>query len=202
VAWAAWVSRAHMFPAPRIHATHTNIITRNRELPWKFEGALWSEKRNRMGDNNAAAPRGASPDDTGEDMGRFLLQLKDRVSAQKRRRQMAFERQRQALADAGKVREGAVRSTRQEMQKLEQKLRQLELENAADADRKNLLEANHDAEMRKLDRLLESCAVDRQPSALPCEVSCTLQYIHARSPSLHLEQGGLLLRLTAGTVPF
>jgi len=44
------------------------------------------------------------------------------------------------------------------MQKLEQKLRGLELENAVDTDKERLLEAKYDALMRKLNEVLEVCA--------------------------------------------
>jgi len=110
-------------------------------------------------------------------MRRFLQrQLKDRVSVQQRDRQLVFEQEKQALADTVKAREEDIRDTQQAMRKLEQamqeleqKLRGLERENAADADKTRLLEANYDAAMGKLNRLLEG-SVEFQRSA-PGEVS-------------------------------
>jgi len=70
------------------------------------------------------------------------------------------------------------------MQKLEQKLRGLELENAVDTDKERLLEAKYDALMRKLNEVLEDC----NPfwKSAPSELSKQVPLPYA---GLHLEQG-------------
>jgi len=130
---------------------------------------------NNNADTAAAASRGASPldGDMEEDMRRFIQQqVKDRVSIQQRDRRVLFEREKKALANAVKARKVHIRATREEARKLEQalqkaqeKLRGLELENAADAEKERLLEANFDAAMRKLNQLLERYVGDLDRSA-------------------------------------
>lgn len=125
-----------------------------------------------MDDNDAAAPRSASPDDTDH----VLQSVKQMISAQQRKLQLALERDMQSLADAEEKREQDMRAMQQQIQQIEQKLRQLEREKATDDNKKSELKARYDQNMIKLNRVLEDCAVSRPSSVAPQEVKVCIHY--------------------------
>jgi SMC interacting uncharacterized protein involved in chromosome segregation len=91
--------------------------------------------------------------------------FKDVVLTEQRDRQAVFEREKETLGNAGKALDDKIRHRQEEMRKIEQSLRELEREYAANATKERRLEANYDADMRKLNRCLEDGVFGLQRSA-------------------------------------
>jgi hypothetical protein len=104
-------------------------------------------------DDPVASP-GAPPDGVEEVLRR---KFKDFVLEEQRNRQAVFEREKETLGNERKALDDKFRHIQEEMRKLER-------EKAANAAKERRLEASHDADMRKLNRCLQDGVVGLQRS--------------------------------------